>query len=145
MRGEFRVRNRCRGNLLAAERLEVAQALSRARNALAACRVQQNACLIAVLGYSVALQIQVSEHYGRCAVVLGDRLPQPFGCFGGVAMSVGSGEITLGLGEFLAAVVDESLCCVCETTFEILLIGWILSGWIGCSCRTGAGEAFAVG
>ena len=88
--------NQQKQDLLAAECRQVAQAFASSADALAGGGIEQDSRLVAILGYSITLQVEIGKQESRLPVVLGNRLPEPFGSFCGIAsLAVRSVQIAL--------------------------------------------------
>jgi len=78
-------------------------------DSLAGGRGEQEACLVAILRDSVALQIERCQQAGRLPVLFCHRLPQPLRRFRGVALLASvCVQIFPGQGEFLRSVGRSS-------------------------------------
>lgn len=95
---------------LAAERLEIAQARTRARHTFASCGIEKHARLIAILGDSISFEIKVRQKHGCFSIVLSHGFPEPLGGFCAVpALSIRAAQIALCQGKFLAPMIGGSL------------------------------------
>lgn len=75
---------------LATEGVQIAEPLRGFRLSLACCGIEQQSCLVAAVGYTIAPQIQIRKYERRGHVLLADRFPKPLRCLTVIVISARS-------------------------------------------------------